>query len=452
MADNKIQRKCTHDKGNEGDDEPNTKQPRRAKRQPGPSISSIFDLNDMCLEHVFNYLDVIDLVNLSHAMDQRSRNIAGYVYKRKFGNHSIEFDDNTICLSDTYPERPIAATITDMRGLLEHFGRYIGSITISYNKALHDGLMPMLVEQCAKTLNTFIISGWANTTEVLFEAIKVPFEKVNHLTLLDIRQNLHSLQLYKWFPNVRSLRLGDIISADADYLAHHFVHLTNFRINGHNATDIPGLIKMFEVNPQLTVLNIGYIQTQTGEHIQVDRRLLDGIGSNLPNLEILKMKPLDVTIPRGRHARTAGLFGAILPNAIVDDSRKPIPYTFDRLRSLNLFNCIVWNSEWTKFVVRHTNLEELFIHSRFSDLPVNIEQIVGRLPNLLKLRAIGCTVSINNIKWILTEHKSISRLRVKRVYDETINAMLSHEVFMNYADNWTIIEDRYFLLFKRKVL
>lgn len=440
MSSEEIQRKRVND---DCAIEPTTK---RLKSDVAESLplddptTSITDLNDLCLHNIFKHLDVVDLVNVSNVMDQRLRNIASFVFQSKFGQSTFEFHAHTITLRAKNEVRIIASTITDKRGLLEHFGKIIITLRLEYDQVFRDQLEPVLFKQCSGTLETLWISG---DQQNLFENISSPFEKVENVSLSSVRLDEHSMQLHKWFPNMRDLYL-ELSSIPNNFLHHHFMQLTKICILEIESVRAPDIIQLVALNPQLLELEFLPSDILTNSHnVKVDRQLLDTVADKLPNLELLAMSPLSVAMPGNTRDSlyTSGLFAAMLPDATVDDSKKPIPFTFDRMHTLHLTDCMTWNSEWTKFISRHVTLTSLTIAcDHFNDLPVNIQEIAEHLPNLTELVVWGCTVTTEHIEWILSEHKSIDRLEIGKVFDGNNAKVPDIELFGDFLDDWIIEE------------
>lgn len=240
---------------------------RILEKSQSPSMSSggqdepmkITDINDFCLQKIFEHLDSLSLINVAIA-NEWLRPAASVIYKRKFGMKEV-------CISNNRYNAPFTSfshhtVITGLKmclPFLRCLGSSISGLTIWYHgwadkqcKYIHQ----YINRYCAESLVAIKFS--TKTNSISIEPFEKPFVNVQTVGVLNTDLGNQWPSFAKWFPNMRSLKLMDVRTLCRIDLSK-FDHLNELSINvaydGGNSTGKKANSLLKQV-PQLHSLDI----------------------------------------------------------------------------------------------------------------------------------------------------------------------------------------------------
>lgn len=229
----------------------------------------IVDLIDDCLEHVFNYLALEDLLNVAEANKRLGQNVA-IVFARKYKEKTVEIWTHETCSSS---ENPIKITDDAIRSysisksfkIIRLFGASITKVYIFYCRGVKypshlSGLMMAHVnEYCSKSLKSLIVH-WG--PDLKFATTMKPYEKLEELRINGGLIEFEGSQFNSIFPNVRRLELFGARFTDPKLFVAKFPHIEELKIILNNSRmkfgglELKNVKEIIRLNPQLQCLGV----------------------------------------------------------------------------------------------------------------------------------------------------------------------------------------------------
>lgn len=218
--------------------------------------TKITDVNNHCLEEIFQYLDLDDLFNIAVANKSLSTSAAA-IYGRKFGHKPVNVCSIRHCPQCLYlfGDYICVDSLQYSLAFLRCFGAYVPALVLFCRRAFssaNDTLLDRYVNQyCADTLTRLHFTG---TPTISNAALEKPFIKMDSVDFFISNFGYEMRTIVEWFPNLRYLK---IVASSVNYatISAHLPHLKRLRIpienNGWN--HVTNLIQM---NPQLQWLEI----------------------------------------------------------------------------------------------------------------------------------------------------------------------------------------------------
>lgn len=175
-----------------------------------PNAKKIIDLNDLCLEKIFDHLNFQSLFNVAIA-NEFLRPAAARVYKRRFGRFHIRITGNSF---DT-DRRPIFVLhklhIDQLKSVLLFLRCFGAQITVLefdgafYNKKKH-------YEHVNEYINKYCSENLVNITfesvpKIANEHFPRPFVNVQNVSVKGGSVGRYLPSFGQWFPNMRRLEL-----------------------------------------------------------------------------------------------------------------------------------------------------------------------------------------------------------------------------------------------------
>lgn len=229
--------------------------PKDDAAEEGPKPMSLIDVNDDCLEEIFKYLRLEELVNIADT-HPRFKGVAATVYSRTYRDLFILIGHEK--RRDEYHLR-----------FLRHFGHLVQELTITANLEKFDfRLLGAISEHCGPTTKSLSLRFWGKSTS------RVRGKKYCRLFLEQLSTN---------FPKLNRLRF----SADElqyfrrlKHLVQKFPSLTYLIVNvyEHSVENFKAIVQL---NPQLEVIEIDF------KDVTLTQDLVKSIDSALPRLQIL---------------------------------------------------------------------------------------------------------------------------------------------------------------------
>lgn len=362
---------------------------------------NLADLNEYCLEAIFEHLDVTGLTNMAE-LSQYFAPVAELVFKRKYSNEYLFITDSghTIKLGKERLNVTLAV-------LMKHFGKMIHNLLLSYGEsdvvddsngedtdAHHWRQVERLIsDHCADSLNYIILSGRYNCGKAL-QACANPFRNVTDVLIEDYwNHELDSHCRFFWDDFHLDKMFPRIIHLDLDVCNLQPLRLTNNTLKCLNkiTMDIPNdafnvdrdVIRHFlQTNEHIKELTID------GQDMQLDADFLRFLNETLPSLEFLYL-PVDMqtfsSVDQMIHFKNVKTSTLIVMHLF----EAPIPFRFGCLQSLNIYiDDEYYNDNWINFILQNDKLLELKIN--YLTIPCFSAQklfaIVSKLPVLQKFR------------------------------------------------------------------
>lgn len=323
------------------------------------SQTKIVDIDNDCLERVFEQLELRDLVYVAEA----NKNLgvaAATVFKRKLKKRTVIIDYNFYIEIVIYDDAVCIHNSLLAVQMIRRFGQSISAIKIklSTNETFMRGKFFIHVnEYCHKTLNTLLTCGRFSGT---FSAAKYPFESVTEFSSTEGIVGDGCEHFNRLFPCLRRLKVVDNIIVDWKYISNTFPNMNAFTFKDHailpqNATE-DFLKTIVTLNPQLEFFKlIGYY----------DPNIWRFINAKLTNLKSIcaSYSPSHANSFTGEpiqfdSVETFDVLGVESYKNISHTFRHPIDvFSFKRLRKITV-RCFFHEFEmWIDFVLSHPTIE-----------------------------------------------------------------------------------------------
>lgn len=243
--------------------------PKRQKTSTRSAVKKtrIIDLNDDCMQEIFEYLGPQNLLNVAKASGH-FLSAAQSVFGRKFGN-------NCTTLTNIMGQNVRVRRLMESIGYVQHFGEQMTSLSIEFKPANIERLLTAIVMNCGENvtrleLHHFGVQGKENST----------FQENG---LNSIRQFLR--RLATTFPKLRQLKF--VFTNKSKYcpytsdLVQSLPSLTDFEVDG--AFPLDAVTKFIESNPQLLRLCLKNLNIKFTWFLS--RCFMECVDRQLPKLE-----------------------------------------------------------------------------------------------------------------------------------------------------------------------
>lgn len=169
-----------------------------SSKKPKITVDSLHltDVNYDCLEMVFKFLDLADLVNVAES-SRHFIDVAHSVYRRRYRSKTVSLNLNPIDSEPTHDHNELKIG----EGIAEAFFRQFGHLvsSLSFNSMPHYAvnIEKSLLKHCADSLTALELVLCRDSN---FEMLNKPLEKVEKLTITKsfLGQKLSFLNI--WFP------------------------------------------------------------------------------------------------------------------------------------------------------------------------------------------------------------------------------------------------------------
>lgn len=304
-------------------------EPEHLKPEPMDEVipvpMELTELNNDCLEHIFQFLNVDDLLTIAHT-NKQLKPAADLAFARKFYRKKV----TTFCFGHRHwygVKNPFE--INDLKTalrLLRCFGHLISIITVHSSIRRTSIVVSHVNRYCHKTLVEVSFETFGHG---FFGTLNNPFEnaetvRFNHCNLFGNLENLN-----KWFPKMRNLRLY-VARTEYNCTAVRFPQLQELKIKVlyyMSNKEWSYIEPIIHKNPQLRrlichtsktkrLLQIASKKLRSLEHLDISCNRQDFVGDKVfdfPNLQSLKIyckNDMITTVP-------------ILPNCLTEFSWRP---------------------------------------------------------------------------------------------------------------------------------
>ncbi|XP_055308471.1 uncharacterized protein LOC129572528 [Sitodiplosis mosellana] len=233
--------------------------------------TKITDINCDCLEKIFEYLAIGDLLNVDDS-NKWLKLAAAIVFGRKFGHKNVK-------ITDIYPkygalsERDGTIVVGGLKTCLQFlrcFGESVKKLDVSFvdsTKKHHSHVDEYINDYCADSLGQLRVYGRLTS---LMKDISKPFSAVESLCFEECVLGSKLTQFNVWFPRLRHLVLfTNCLNPTSIQVSFPYLEHLATEINHGRSTDIgtENLKMALGGNPQLRSL---YIRVDTAEKFVFD--------------------------------------------------------------------------------------------------------------------------------------------------------------------------------------
>lgn len=383
----------------------------RAEEAPTNAIepTKITDINNDCLEHIFNYLSLIDLLNVADASKCFKQGV-NLSFTAKYGSkklklqgiepsphQSYEVDDYKICISN----------LTTCLKFIRSFGHTIDELHINYIGIgrIHCAEVDRYInEYCAETLEFIEIY---RAKPYSMNKLKKRFSKVTHVEFENCNLGPQVTNFNEWFPQMSSLRFHGVnkvtdskcIEKQIPSLSYLTIELVTKKEN--NSCIGLHVAKLLRSNEQIHNLDIrGW-----------DSNFLQSIRKDSQNLKTLSVccnrdfTHLEMGTIHFRNINTLNI------NIDFDDSDQEfprIPLSFDHLKELSITTNGELNDNFIDFVAEQKSLETLelcYFESEVTDALLNAVNHIKLAEILSSLKELdtNCILHMNEVIQLLNK-------------------------------------------------
>lgn len=365
---------------------------------------NLIDINDHCLWHMFEFLDVDALVNISET-NERFTPVAISVYRLLYrrtnklvvnlGTAKYQPNDCSLCPADE-----------NIEAFFRHFGHLITNAFINCMGERHVDSYKI-----GRLLQTFCADSMVQLDLALcdendFQTIEKPFAKLEKLTIIEATLNEKLSQLNVWFPHIHSLELINVTLVRPELFEVNFPRLKNVEIYVEESKlPIQIIGKMLCQNPQLKSLSL---------LCDYDLNFIERLSQNVPALE-----ELELWMPADRFLNFQNQkipFGAVKKftlnscmsrgNFLVD-----IPFAFDGLQELKFDGFNQFKGQIFEFIVQSTELTKLKLVpyvDDWDDLTLDdVHTIIEMLPKLSELEFCADSFVVDDVIQLLANSRKL---------------------------------------------
>lgn len=370
----------------------------------------ITDLNIICIEEIFEYLDLLNLMNVADS-NKRLNIAARFVYRRKHGKKCVilmEFISDNRLKMESKQFRLSGAN--DSLQFLRCFGCVISDLRcylINETLKTVDRLCFYINEYCAESLIKLGMCG-RGTDAIIFANNQRPFVNIETLVLTVCRLGTNVMQFNKLFPKMRNLTLSSNRMVENECNDMHFPDLRSLKYDlkpMYCGMLIPHLENVIRLNPNLRSLEISYW----------DRELIPKISKYLPQLEEFKIFTLYDGKPNygidQLHFKSLKKFKCSQSNILSE-----FEFSCDQLEEIFLSDQKINNL--VNFIEKNSTLK--IIGLIFYDLSnKDVLQLAKTLPPLSQLNmCIQKKISVDEAIHFVNELKQIKEFSFKKDDDD----------------------------------
>lgn len=339
------------------------------------TILQLIDINDHCLDIIFEHLELMDWFNLAKS-HERFIPVIRSLFSRRHRGKKVILHSGTKFMTTS---NEITVPKYMINSFIEYFGQKIQNLQIKYLAAKTEKL---ITKHCADSVIVLTLCSSIN-----FDQINKPFEMVQSLVLDGCVLGKNSSQLNIWFPNIVSLRLRKIQSIHSASLETHFPNINHLTILDQTM-EIPlnTVVNMLRLNPQLNSLSLVM-------KCNYNVKFLRAISEYLPHLE-----KFILNVPNDRFASFDDQkinFETVTKFTLSEfyyngDFIVNMPFVFHQLRELIIGGCTELNGQITNFIKQNIDLNKLTLY--FQNSSLTYDELVSTLKFLPKLTALTLVV------------------------------------------------------------
>lgn len=398
-------------------------------------------LNIDCLECVFDYLELIDLISVASS-NKRLGKVANLVFARQHSKRCFQFQNQRL-----YPDPRlygVSYMINDLKTslkLLRCFGHLIFRLEFIQNKiitpenteiAYH--MLNYINKYCANSLQNILID---NAQISVLERIEEPFTKVFNLYYTNC--NVFAQDSFnRLFPNMTNLYA--VFQHNDEPMTHqygqrinHFPRLKALGILNNYSPMVPNIENTSSIlrsNPQLTSL---MIRNYDQYNLLLDSDVFRNALKCLQNLEkfIFHVDALSTDlnddIIQLNNLNDFTLF-------LEAPKTNEIPFLFPKLETLTL-QCAHVSDGCYQFIGKHPKILDLTIVNFTSNFNVDLVKLAKSLPLLVKFQLSGFGVTFTEAIRFIKSCPYLKQFICKLNTDENEHEHINIEHFKEHIGN-----------------
>lgn len=421
-----IMSNCRLKRNYEGsDDDIPTKHPKQIEndeRQDEEDSLNLTDLNDYCLESIFENLTVADLINVAMT-NKRFIDETNLAAKRLFRIATVQIDSSSISIIDkrgameqAIDEIPFAKhSISTVSTFLKTFGVLIPKLAVTHQFEFGESyerfqreVESCLFKYCDKTLIELTIDEMRSNYAVM-QNIQHSFDAVQCLSIRGGCLKKLGL-LNRWFPALRALELSSNRINSIESICGAWPNLQTLTLRNIDLLDWYDIKRAVYSNPNISSLSIRTDQSDLD--FELDSDFCEFIEQMLPQCCQLEL-PTDFNELNNFNSK-------VIKNITTLTSNRLPLYAFQQLQHLKLSIEIEHSrqtiDQMVEFICQNPQLTHLTVTSDdFCDYPLDWAEILrfGQcLPKLAELTFDSDFISVDGTAQILTVCKSLKKFKL----------------------------------------
>lgn len=391
-----------------------------ATKRPKCAIEplQLVDINDDCLEFIFQYLRIRDLINVAAAHD-RFILASCSVFSRRCKDEWMYLDGNT--LRREFKENGSRMALKGeiivegkkrLKQFFQLFAHSIANLSVQIRSNDRNSIDHRFVlKHCSAGLVKLTLN---QCSDMVLRTIDKPFEGVKELCISDdfLRSNLSQLSV--WFPAMDTLLLDEVNFMAQPDLCSQLKHFE--MINEDALIPLPTIKQLLRMNPQLKSLNL---------RCDYDADFLRTISEYLPKLEELSLfSPNDLFKSFGtqnfifENVKKFTLSNSHLFLVTAFSDLVQLPFVFNNLRELTMIGFTSSGGPLLTFIQRNKNLEKLHLGAYFDASTLDLQHmkaLVKTLPNLAELQIDGDAFANDDLIEFLSTAQTLNKVQIMRL-------------------------------------
>ncbi|XP_031633574.1 uncharacterized protein LOC116347200 [Contarinia nasturtii] len=368
------------------------------------TTTKITEVNDDCLEHIFNKLELVDLLNVADTC-KHFRQSVDWVFERKYKSMKLYLTNINTKYTHELEIRVQSIWVFDILTalkLLRNFGHLLITLDIS------GFICGWMLQKIFHYINKYCVD---TLTEIHFYclqyfAMEVPLPKVETVTFSYCTLSGHIIEFNKWFPQLRNLEFrGDHFAENGDgkCIEKTLSNLDHLSLKfGPTAFQASNIGEALRLNPQIRRLQVA----NNNLNISISKYL-----QNINDLDVhWSTKGVDAETPV-IHLKNVQCF-----RITCYDLMPKILYTFDCLKKFTMESTPRdWN-DVIDFVNQNQTLIEVTL-KQFGRIPVVDANGKFKLAQTLaKIKTVNFyifSLSVDEAITFTTANKALKSIRFK---------------------------------------
>lgn len=438
-------------------------------------VFGLTDLDDTALEHILQFLDLNELTNVANVCKQFNSSVHGHLRNKCIGRmvtidscgnaHWLSLNDingkfvfkDHLEVESFFDGSPAISQLSI--NYVPYVGpkqRFLSTTTKTTEKSV--------LENCSETLNNIRFStrfypAMSDLTKPLSNVVDLELDQCE--LSANLCKHLNSL-----FPSLRRLVLNECKTPDPKCIEVHFPSLQELIVHGIRWNRMvfkkQNIIGAIRLNPQISRLVISFNSTNdrhaASDHIDysLDSDFYRFVSESLPKLKYLKMfgqreresKPCGHEIAFGRVRKFS------LHYIYTGQPANIAPFSFERLRELELEHMKILSDDWIDFIVKNKRLKKLTIDFDRDFGTANIERVkfhrmLKKLPELEKIHLRWDAVDIKDVSAVLSMCKSLVKVYLRGDY--VLDSMVQEIDRLTAKKSWAVFHDSKNIILTRYV-
>ncbi|XP_031635377.1 uncharacterized protein LOC116348495 [Contarinia nasturtii] len=356
--------------------------------------TKIIDINNDCLHHIFNHLELDELLHLS---DLSLSSACQLAFSRRYGNKFVEivaYECSKYRWFSIAEDIIWVHNITGCLKLLRHFGNSLYGLAIYFDHTKRiqcEQVDNYIRKYCTKSLKKL---SFENAPKWVFNDIQKPFPNVETVIFSASTLAKELCEFNKWFPSMSRLEFtaGNTI-LHSKCIEDRFINLKHLwiEINPENGFNKSNVLACLRLNSNLQSLRLkncfnGVFLNNASQYLQ-----------NLEELVVETDKKCDFyNDDLKMHLKNVKYFEIIVPDVI-----GRIPFTFDRLENVHvvakgIYGCDTFFSEHSLKKLQLSLPLEMSVLTGSFLIHGGVWSFAESLPQITEFKADKCTFSTND--------------------------------------------------------